>query len=506
MDDRQLGDLSERLDVVIAEREESFVALAADLIRFETVSGENDETERARHLDEIAKCLSRLKTEAERLGLAFRVHDKRAAVAEWKGSTPGAGSVGVATHVDVVPAGDGWTHPPFAGEIVDGYLWGRGTQDDKGPTAMTLSAIEALQAVGATPEKDVRLLVGTQEETGQWDDVDLLIEKGESCDVVVTPDGGFPVINGEKGMMDVELRASWAPAFPEEGQARFVSLVSGQRSNMVPDLAMLRLSSRPEDADAVDERLDMTARRQIEINTTANVEIGRAEQVDESGEIGFALVFRGKSAHGSHPDAGRNAALDALEFMLLLGGWSPALAGFAGFLHERARVFDASGFGCECRHEELGYTTANLGILGLDASGGRAVINVRFPLGLDIATVAERFAAVAAEMSSVVAIESQVVGDAREPLFVSPEEYPEFIGALCRAYETATGREANCHSIAGTTYAKAYPLAVAFGPTDGSASDEELAHQIDERIPIARHLENIKIYALAIALMADASV
>ena len=176
-----------------------------------------------------------------------------------------------------------------------------------------------------------------------------------------------------------------------------------------------------------------------------------------------------------------------------------------GLLNERARVLDASGFGLARHHNHLGDTTVNLGILEMDESGGRAELNIRFPLGLDTATIAQRLEDLAREASAslpALFIESRVVGKAYEPLFVSPDEHAEFLSSLQRAYEAATGRESRLSAIAGTTYAKAYPLAVAFGPVDESAGETEMAHRPDERVTIERQLENIKIYTLALALLA----
>ena len=94
------------------------------------------------------------------------------------------------------------------------------------------------------------------------------------------------------------------------------------------------------------------------------------------------------------------------------------------------------------------------------------------------------------------------MGRCHEPLFVAPEEHADFLGALRQAYQTVTGREAKLISIGGTTYAKAYPVAVAFGPVDEGAGETSLAHQVDERVSIERHFENVKIYALALAALA----
>jgi carboxypeptidase PM20D1 len=70
-------------------------------------------------------------------------------------------------HWDVVPVdpSDAWTHPPFAGNIADGSVWGRGTLDDKGQLCVLLDAVENLLAAGFTPSRDIYLSLGGDEES-----------------------------------------------------------------------------------------------------------------------------------------------------------------------------------------------------------------------------------------------------------------------------------------------------------------------------------------------------
>ena len=73
-------------------------------------------------------------------------------------------------HVDVVPvAGQQWTHPPFAAEIHDGYIWGRGTLDMKGGVAMMLAALLRAHAEGMVPAGDVVFCALVDEEAGSAD-------------------------------------------------------------------------------------------------------------------------------------------------------------------------------------------------------------------------------------------------------------------------------------------------------------------------------------------------
>lgn len=86
----------------------------------------------------------------------------------WPGSDPSLAPILLLAHQDVVPAADPerWTHPPFAGAIADGFVWGRGAIDDKGPLVAICEAIEALLAEGFAPRRTVLLAFGHDEEVG----------------------------------------------------------------------------------------------------------------------------------------------------------------------------------------------------------------------------------------------------------------------------------------------------------------------------------------------------
>ncbi|MCK9909747.1 Sapep family Mn(2+)-dependent dipeptidase, partial [Microbacteriaceae bacterium K1510] len=107
--------------------------------------------------------------------------------------------IGVLSHVDVVPVGEGWTTPPFAAEIVDGKIVARGAIDDKGPTMAAIFAAKIVKELGLPLQKRVRLIFGTDEETN-WRCVRRYFETEEMPMMGFTPDADFPLIYAEKGL------------------------------------------------------------------------------------------------------------------------------------------------------------------------------------------------------------------------------------------------------------------------------------------------------------------
>lgn len=150
------------------------------------------------------------------LGLLYR----------WRGRTDAPdGPVVLMAHFDVVPVdeSDAWTHPPFAGRIAGGWVYGRGTLDDKGPLLVILEAVENLLAAGFRPARDVCLSFGGDEETSgaAAQAIAAAFEARGETPWLVLDEGGavveapMPLVRGlaamvgvaEKGSVTVELRA-----------------------------------------------------------------------------------------------------------------------------------------------------------------------------------------------------------------------------------------------------------------------------------------------------------
>ena len=140
----------------------------------------------------------------------------------------------ILAHLDVVPAGDGWTvTEPFEPVVKDGKIYGRGTADDKGPAIAALYAMRAVNELGIPMKKNVRLILGTDEECGS-SDITHYYSVEKEAPMTFSPDASFPVINIEKGRIGGNFTAEFEPS---DRLPKMVSFHSGTKTNVVPGAA-----------------------------------------------------------------------------------------------------------------------------------------------------------------------------------------------------------------------------------------------------------------------------
>ncbi|MHB8107789.1 MAG: Sapep family Mn(2+)-dependent dipeptidase, partial [Candidatus Cryosericum sp.] len=347
----------------------------------------------------------------------------------------------VMTHLDVVPAGLGWSLPPFAATIRDGRLYGRGAVDDKGPAIATIYALAAaraaLESSGIEPKNAIVLLFGTDEES-DWLDMTTYMQHHQLPTSGFSPDGDFPVVNSEKGILALRLSST------KKTTGMLKSAHGGIRSNMVPAHA---------------EAIIVPPREHWE--ATLNVLAGCDEEdgfvVKTTSDADRILVsVDGKPTHASTPGKGHNAVgklLAVLDTAGVLEGQS--------MLQSVARSVgtDWTGHGLEVDlHDTVsGSLTLNLGVLNWADGTGTLDVDIRYPVTSTREGVMSILGPSITNMATAVTI-----------LDDTPPHYVDcsspLIATLGRAYEEHTYRKPHCISMGGGTYAHLIPGAVSFGP------------------------------------------
>ena len=141
---------------------------------------------------------------ATELGFHTKNIDDKIGYAEYGENRADDAYYGVFGHVDVMPLGEGWNSPPLSLTLREGKLFGRGTLDNKGPILSNLYALYVLKENGVTFDRPVRIVFGTNEETG-FGCVKHYLTKEIPPTFGWTPDCKWPVVYGERGRLKVRV-------------------------------------------------------------------------------------------------------------------------------------------------------------------------------------------------------------------------------------------------------------------------------------------------------------
>lgn len=382
----------------------------------------------------------------------------------------GAEMVGVIGHLDVVPEGDQWAYPPFGAVVEDGYLYGRGAEDDKGPVVATIFAMRALKESGLPLRRRVRLIMGCDEESGfscvehYWD-----VAKEERPTVAFTPDACFPVIYAEKGISSLTVEFP----IPESDGLRVQWARGGRRRNMVPDQAEALVSGDPTALLAALAILN----RHWDRNVTAVAD-----------REGIRISAIGKAAHGSAPSNGDNAVRRLAAALATID--LPSDQAWIRWVLTSSDPTGA-GLGIQGADDVAGPLTANLGTLEVSGGVAQAVYNIRYPVTWTVDRVLE-----GATRTVEAAGASLTAYTDSPPLYVPLDQEP--VKTLLSVYRAETHDEdAKPLTMGGGTYARSTPNAVAFGATFPGGHDGP-AHESNERIALETLNKASRIFAHAL--------
>ena len=376
----------------------------------------------------------------------------------------GVEPLAILAHLDVVPAGDGWQVDPFGAEIDGDRMYGRGTSDDKGPAVAALYAMYALKKAGMPLKREVRLILGCDEESG-WECMKYYMSHCDMPKTGFSPDASYPVINTEKGMLHLSLRGAYAT------DGLYVKEINvGERCNVVPGLATALVAGDGAFCDKVN-RLAADMYIQVE-----------AEPRPEGMVL---LTSTGIPGHAAYPEAAKNA-LGQLLIMLRALGVTGALRTVAD---QVGMEYDGLGLGVRCRDKTSGSLTCNLGILRYkEADGLYATLDIRYPILCDHRALT---ASIKAALGDGIEV---TVDEQKDPHHVAPNS--KLVTALLDAYHEVTDRPRECIATGGGTYARVLEEGVAFGSL--FPDDEELAHQAGEYLSLDGLMLNMCIFARAI--------
>ena len=447
------------------EYADSAVKLLSELISFKSVMGAPEAG--MPYGKDCAECLKYAAEVLAADGFKVRNFDNHAITADFG---EGEAELGILCHLDVVPTeGQEWTGDPFKAEVRDGRVYGRGAIDDKGPAAAVITAMRMIRDSGIKLSRNFRLILGSNEENGS-EDMEYYTSKESFPPMLFTPDGSFPVINIEKGMIRLGITGEYTM-----GGKALVSLVGGSVANAVPERAMAVVMGFEKD--------------DIEKLCGKYQPDGVIFNVEKSNNNTVCIKSKGKGAHASTPEQGKNALtaliklLSEMDFDGDISHKLKAMARLYPYGDSRGK-----GIGVSCRDDISGGLTLVLSLADCKDGHLDFMTDCRFPVcrtsGDIISVMTEKLSA--AGLSGNTALSS-------EPHHA--DENSDMIKTLLSVYTDCTGKEGECIAIGGGTYVHDTENGVAFG---AEWSDENNMHGADEFIGIDELTRDIEIYCEAI--------
>ena len=375
---------------------------------------------------------------------------------------------GILGHVDVVPVVEAdWTSHPFKPEIRDGKIFARGSLDDKGPTMAAYYAVKLLDKLGVKWNKRVRVIIGSDEETG-FRCVEAYFKHEEQPASGFTPDAMFPLVYAEKARATFDHKLKFVD---EDGQYNYklVKFNGGQVLNMV--IASAKAELEGEVSDIKEKFENFLAQEKLE----GEVEVGNT----------IKLTLKGKAAHGSTPQYGINGTTKLAEFLSTLGLDNNG-KNFVDYIVEKL-ANDPFGekLGINYADDEMGEATYNYGILEYDLERKIGVVSTdcRHPKKFDLVN---RLNGIKVDNIDI------EVTSTKEAHYVPKND--ELVTTLMDVYRKHTGDTKNdAFVLGGGTYARCLKKGVAFGLL--FPGKEDTMHQANEYLEVEDLLLATAIYA-----------
>lgn len=370
----------------------------------------------------------------------------------------------IATHLDVVPENTGWFNPPYEPYVKDGWLYGRGSADNKGASVASLYVLRYFREHNIRLRHTLRLIYGCAEETGMSDMV-YYLDHHAAPSFVLVPDAGLPAVYAEK--------ADSTPYSPVRFPGTLFPLTQDPLRTACP------LTPAPYSAASASIR-----RRQRSAAWRISPYLPMTKGVQVSAE--------GVTAHAAFPERGRSAAATLAQALinadLCTDEVQTVLAFIAAF-----EAYDGSRLGIACA-DELSGALSIAGTL-IRTQDGQLIhhMNARGPVTIPPESVYETLCTSAAALGF-----KPVSRSFRKGSFVSPEH--PVIPLLTRYAQEAHGIPMEPYTMGGGTYARMFPNAIASGfglPKQKKPCPHGHGggHQPDECVSLTNLKNGIAIYA-----------
>ncbi len=465
-------DNKQRICEYIDGKRDEFIKDLSELVAIKSVKSEEEEG--MPFGEGSARCMEKAVEMFERYGFKSENLGNFAAYCDINEKESALDILG---HVDVVGEGDGWDTDPYVATLKDdGCIYGRGTDDDKGPVVAALYAMRAVKDLNIPLTKNARLIIGGDEESGSELDLEAYYKVFAPAPATFSPDASFPIFNTEKG--------SYKPTFTKklyesDALPRVESLSGGYRINVLPAKANAVLLGVGEDmlSSAIAKASEKTG-----VRFTA-----------EYGKDKTVVYAEGHSTHASTPEDGKNGITALLYLISLLPLAKCDINEQVKGLSALFPFGDDNGnaLGIAQKDDISGEISVVLSLLEIkpDCVWGR--FDARTPICANDENCRFVFEKLMAEKGYLVEGEMG-------PAHHTPED-SDFVKSLKAAYTEFTGEECACHYMGGGTYVHNIEGGVAFGASRPDFQSN--LHGANERACVDDLLRAAKIFALVIEKM-----
>lgn len=435
-----------------------------DIVKIPSVEGEP--VEGFPFGENVGRALEKALEISQKLGFKTKNIDGYMGYAEYG---EGEDYVAVVGHLDVVPEGSGWKYEPYGGEIANDKIYGRGVLDNKGPTMCALYGLKSIVEANLKLGKKVRIIFGTNEETG-FNDIPYYLSKEKPPIMGFTPDCKYPVVYGERGIGRLNIE--------KKVDVSNIKVRGDFRANMVPDECHIDIPKSYIHDDII-HFLDN--KEDTKINDKINIVCS-----DEY----ITISAFGKQAPANAPQVGENAITNLSKYLVEEHFIKDKeLNDFFEFINDYFyNEYYGEKLGIDFEDELTG--KLYLCPYELVCDNDKIVLNfgVRYPMTCTIGYITE-----AIEKVLKYDINLNVIKNLNPVNF---DKNCELVKSLQVAYERVTGLDGTPTTTSGGTYAKAMPNIVPFGPS--FPGQKGIAHNADEYMDIDDIILNAKIFASAI--------
>lgn len=430
------------------------------LVSIESVSDETSST--APFGKGVQDCFEAFSVIAKRMGFEVE-EDEGYAISANLNVNEDPEYIGILGHLDIVEAGDieKWSYPPFQVTEKEGIIYGRGVNDDKGPFLAQLYCIKILQDLGYSFKKNLKVIAGGAEET-TWHCMEHYFKNHPQPVMAYSPDGNFPIVNGEKGILTLQVNKTLS----KDGHISIDSISASPKGFAIADEIKLYCSC-------------------------STVEMLPEELKDYFDSEKGELLFTGKSALTRNPHKADNALFKMADFVMTYSEYFDS--SFVAVCEEMLQYYlDPYGKDCGYYHEDKDMGESTLAVFDMQIIDG--ICSYKLDLRFDHHRTSDEICSFFENMLKRQAL----VLRKKRPLFVPQEDI--LIQKLSLAYENVCHEKAECFSKGGASYARVLDHGIAFGATfDGY---DTRPHSYDENMRIEDLIKAMEIYCESIRLLA----